>query len=132
MYVTVVLDLYSRRIVSWPMPASMTAQLVDAFDYIERFYNTRRRHSTFGSQLRSAKIYETHVDQVSGNVGEYQWRSESFFGVVFMRRITFLPTGLKTQSDPENSPSQVLTVHSRPWTPKIRNQRKTAHLARFS
>jgi putative transposase len=92
LYVAVVLDLYSRRIVGWSMSATMAAELVtdalvmaiwrrgrprellhhsdrgsqytseqcqrlmaehgvlwaDVFDYIERFYNPRRRHSTLG------------------------------------------------------------------------------------
>jgi transposase InsO family protein len=63
-----VIDLFSRRVVGWSMSPAMTAQLVtdalltaiwrrdrtrnearaDVFDYIERFYNTTRRHSTIG------------------------------------------------------------------------------------
>jgi putative transposase len=100
LYVSAVIDLFSRRVVGWSMSASMTAQLVadallmadsgivcsmsrsgnvwdnaamesffsslkterierknyrtrnearaDVFDYIERFYNATRRHSTIG------------------------------------------------------------------------------------
>jgi len=74
LYVAAVIDLFSRRVVGWSMKAEMTAQLVtdalissmkterigrkvyqsrdaarsDVFDYIERFYNTMRRHSTIG------------------------------------------------------------------------------------
>ena len=85
LYVAVVLDLFSRRVVGWSMQASMTAQLVtnagnvwdnavmerffstlktertarkhyatrdaaraDVFDFLERFYNPIRRHSTLG------------------------------------------------------------------------------------
>ena len=35
LYVAVVIDLFSRRV-------------ADVFDYIERFYNAKRRHSTIG------------------------------------------------------------------------------------
>ena len=65
LYVSAVIDLFSRRVVGWSMSASMTAQLkterierkiyrtrnearADVFDYIERFYNSIRRHSTIG------------------------------------------------------------------------------------
>jgi len=64
LYVATVVDLFSRRVVGWSMSAAMTAQLVtdalvmaiwrrgkpDAllFDYIERFYNSKRRHSRIG------------------------------------------------------------------------------------
>ena len=85
LYVAVVLDLFSRRVVGWSMQASMTAQLVtnagnvwdnavmerffstlktertarkhyatrdaaraDVFDFLARFYNPIRRHSTLG------------------------------------------------------------------------------------
>lgn len=40
LFVAAVMDLYSRRIVGWSM--------ADVFDYVERFYHPRRRHSTLG------------------------------------------------------------------------------------
>jgi transposase InsO family protein len=60
--VAAVIDLFSRRVVGWSMSAGITAQLVtdalvmaiwrrgkaDVFDYIELFYNSRRKHSTIG------------------------------------------------------------------------------------
>ena len=68
LYVAAVVDLFSRRVVGWSMNAAMesffsslkterTARRMyrtrddakaDVFDYIERFYNPKRRHSTIG------------------------------------------------------------------------------------
>ena len=46
LYVAAVIDLFSRRVVGWSMSAAEAK--ADVFDYIERFYNPKRRHSRIG------------------------------------------------------------------------------------
>lgn len=47
-YLAVVLDLYSRRIVGWAMSDSRAEARLDIFEYIEVFYNRFRHHSALG------------------------------------------------------------------------------------
>lgn len=63
LYLATVLDLYSRAIVGWSMSNRLKAELVmgsvfvtrkqartEIFDYIEVFYNRKRKHSTLGNK----------------------------------------------------------------------------------
>ncbi len=44
LYLAMVLDLFNREVIGWSIKPRMT----DLFDYIEAFYNRKRRHSTLG------------------------------------------------------------------------------------
>ena len=45
LYLAIVLDVFSRRIVGWAMDSSLAT---DLFRYIEGWYNPHRRHSAIG------------------------------------------------------------------------------------
>ena len=68
-YLAVVLDVWSRRIVGWAIGEEMTAELVLAalnmalFTYIEGWYNPRRRHSALG-HASPAAFEATHAEKL--------------------------------------------------------------------
>jgi putative transposase len=62
LYLAAILDLYSRSIVGWALSAVNDRHLT-LFDYIEVFYNQRRRHSTLG-QISPAE-FERRAEQAA-------------------------------------------------------------------
>jgi len=66
--------------------ATRDAARSDVFDYIEVFYNNKRRHST-NNKLSPEKLYQQRLESVKGNDSDshqYWVRSMNFMSIVLI------------------------------------------------